>query len=105
MLGQVEYGSDGIGSLAIAALGKAEAGAYSVEASNVHGTIRCTAAVHIGAGPQEGRPPVFLQGLQDQTLHVCFLIRLRDMLHGCLFVTGRSLRRGRLANCARCMSY
>ncbi|VDK50737.1 unnamed protein product [Anisakis simplex] len=59
---QITYTSASRCELKISNIGLRHLGAYSVEASNVHGVLRTTASLNVGQRREDTKPPVFFQG-------------------------------------------
>lgn len=70
---QISYTSQTRCELKISNIGLRHLGTYSVEASNVHGVLRTTAALNVGQRREDSVPPVFLQGIRSTFFHPSLL--------------------------------
>uniref|UniRef100_A0A914ZQD0 Titin n=1 Tax=Parascaris univalens TaxID=6257 RepID=A0A914ZQD0_PARUN len=67
---QISYTSQTRCELKISNIGLRHLGTYSVEASNVHGVLRTTAALNVGQRQEDSVPPVFLQDFEERAITI-----------------------------------
>uniref|UniRef100_A0A914XD87 Ig-like domain-containing protein n=1 Tax=Plectus sambesii TaxID=2011161 RepID=A0A914XD87_9BILA len=66
---EVNFVSNYVCTLTVRNVHLADLGTYMVEAANEHGRVRTAGAINVGK-QRHGRPPVFLQGLEDRTIAI-----------------------------------
>ncbi|KHN81711.1 Titin [Toxocara canis] len=67
---QITYTSKTRCELKISNIALRHLGTYSVEATNVHGVLRTTAALNVGQRREDSEPPVFIQGFEESAITI-----------------------------------